>query len=140
MKNSILKEYMKLVKGGVKKRYVICEASGYSYRDIGHCSGDIIWWLDNNGEMHEKVSKCGIDDFHTKLMGNKADVWWRGRATAGKKGVVTILPPTRVYASKHIRLPENLMDKIINRFEPKVMLVDTPYEGLKKVDVEEEYR
>ena len=115
-------------------KYVVGELfKGSKYQDIGHSAESILWWQDNKGVLHEHVSEGKIGDFHTQLMNGKDDVWWRGRSTKNKGGVVTILPPVRVYAKDSIDLPDDLFSSLERRFKPKTMLIDTPYQGLKRV-------
>ena len=120
-------------RGSKNSKYVFAEQVNAGYCEIGHDIGSIIWFVDNKGKMHEKVSKAGMDDFHTKLMGNHVDDWWRGRASADKGGAVTVLPPVRIRAKGGFDLPDDLFNALTKRFKPKFMLVDTAYEGLKRV-------
>lgn len=117
-------------------KYTIAEKVQAAYQDIGHDEGGILWWYDPNSEkLHEHVSKAGFEDFHTKLMHGKDDLWWRGRASKSKGGAVTAIPPVRLYSRGVDELPEHLFNELYDRYKPKFMLVETATEGLKRVAI-----
>lgn len=104
--------------------------NGYSYRDLCHGVGDIIWWI-VRGRMYEHVCMGRLEDCHIHLVKNAGiDNIWRGRASS--HGNVVIVPPTRIYAmpKKGIRLPYRIFDLIYGRFSPDNVMVDIADGGL----------
>ena len=75
-----------------------------------------------------------ITDFHCCLVKNP-DILWRGRATQEKNGIVTLLPPLKIYASNEVSIPKMILRAIKKIFEPSEILVDTKL-GLRFLEKE----
>ena len=69
--------------------------TGYRYHEIGHCAGDIMWWVDNKGKVRTQVS-TGMDFHHALDKRVNFDLRWRGRLIL-RLHLATMLPPIGYY-------------------------------------------
>ena len=119
----------------VSQVYMIGEAVKGCYERIAHCENGILWWV-FRGKFRKHTSKATMQDFHSYLVQEidkvYADSVFRGRCTADKGGIATILPPVKVYSKPIVRLPKKILDMVYANLKPAIVLVDTPT-GLHKV-------
>lgn len=125
MKNEA-KEILKIA------RYVLSgEKMSFRYQDIGHGAGSVIWWVDNSGKIKTFVS-TGKEYHHELNKKMDMDNRWRGRMEKG--GVVTMLPPLKIYNREigEIVLPDAIMTQL-EKMGGKTFYMDTAYGGMKRV-------
>lgn len=107
---------------------------GIKYSQIAHNKSAIIWWY-MNSSIRTHVSKG--DEFHTEIIRarerKEPDLFWRGRSTANKHGVVTVLMPTKEYVKK-FRIPEKVVKAIKRTFMPKIILINVKNEELRVLE------
>jgi len=123
------KERVTPMKAKIKRpTYVILSGKTHlRYRDIGHQSGGILWWIEGNRRFRSLVS-TGVE-YHHDLY-RWADWRWRGRI---QQEVATMMPPFRQYALplEMIIVPSWIVARLL-KMGAVIIFADTAW-GMRQV-------
>jgi hypothetical protein len=114
----------------MRKRWeVIAGKVAFRYQDVGHGTGDTMWWVDNAGKV---LSQKFEGKFHHDVSRLDMDRRWRGRID--RSGTTTLLPPVNIYSrydAEEIDIPDFLMNAL-EKMGARNFYVDT-MTGMKRV-------
>ena len=123
------KERVTPMKAKIKRQtYVILSRKTHlRYRDIGHQSGGILWWIEGKRRFRSLIS-TGVE-YHHDLY-RWADWRWRGRI---QQEVATMMPPFRQYAlpPERIIVPSWIVARLL-KMGAVIIFADTAW-GMRQV-------
>lgn len=90
----------------------IAERVAAKYWEIGHNTGDIVWWVDNSGQVAHEVFD-GVRGHHELNRRMDMDRRWRGRID--KSGTATLMPPLNLFNrfdAEDMPVPSDVVDHL----------------------------